>query len=81
MSGFPDPPPDRAARWLEVRVAFGGGDRQVRSVVVPRLAYAGGEEHSNGYVWQRLNQAEERTYRRLGRGVERFPASTLPGLG
>lgn len=80
MSDSPDPPPEHAARWLQVRVAFAQSDQRVRSVVVPRLGYAGGEEDSDGFIWQRLNKAEQRTYARLGRGVEGFSASTLPGL-
>jgi hypothetical protein len=79
MSGRPDPPPEEAARWLHVRVRAGG--KRMRSVVLPRAGYAGGDQGGgHGYVWQRLDRDERRTYRMLGRGVERFPASFLPGL-
>jgi hypothetical protein len=83
MSGRPDAPPAHAAPWLEVHVAFARSDEVVTSVVVPRLAYAGGDQAGQdyGFVWQRLDAAERRTYRRLGRGLARFPAATLPGLG
>jgi hypothetical protein len=82
MSGRPDPPPKEAAPWLRVRVAFAHSHRRVSSVVVPRLAHAGGDQAgaSQGCVWQRLDADEQRTYKRLGRGLERFPAAALPGL-
>lgn len=81
MSGRPDPPPREAAPWLRVRVAYARSERRVSSVVVPRLGYAGGDQDGHyGFVWQRLSPAEQRTYKRLGRGLERFPAETLPGL-
>lgn len=82
MSGRPDRPPERAAPWLEVHVAFARSDQVVSSVVVPRLGYAGGDQEGQdyGWVWQRLDRGERRTYMHLGRGLARFPASTLPGL-
>ena len=82
MSGRPDPPPVHAAPWLRVRVAFARSERKVSSVVVPRLGYAGGDQagRAYGWVWQRLDADEQRTYKHLGRGLTRFPAATLPGL-
>lgn len=81
MSGRPDPPPKQAAPWLRVRVAYARSDRQVRSVAAPRLGYAGGDQDGTyGFVWQRLDGDEQHTYKVLGRGLERFPAATLPGL-
>jgi hypothetical protein len=83
MSGRPDPPPEQAAPWLRIRVAYAHSERRVSSVVAPRLGYAGGDQEGReyGWVWQRLDRDERRTYKRLGRGLERFPAATLPGLG
>ena len=79
MSGRPDPPPEEAARWLHVRVR--ADSQRMRSVVLPRPGYAGGDQGGgHGFVWQRLDRDERRTYRVLGRGLERFPASSLPGL-
>lgn len=82
MSGRPDPPPEHAAPWLRVRVALARSERKVSSVVVPRLGYAGGDQEGReyGWVWQRLGAEEQRTYMRLGRGLVRFPAASLPGL-
>lgn len=82
MSGFSDPAPEQAAPWLRVRVAFARSDRKVSSVVVPSLGYAGGDQEGQayGFVWQRLDAAEQRTYKHYGRGLERFPAESLPGL-
>lgn len=81
MSGAPDDPPARAGRWLRVRVAVDGSRRRLRSVVMPKLGYAGGDQGGGyGYVWERLGRDARATYRRLGRGVERYPAATAPGL-
>ncbi|HET6831207.1 MAG TPA: hypothetical protein VFH44_07640 [Solirubrobacterales bacterium] len=82
MSGAPDDPPARAGEWLRVRVAFAGGDRIPGwSVVMPGLGYAGGDQGGGyGFVWERLGRDARATYRRLGRGVERHPAATAPGL-
>ena len=77
MSGAPDDPPNRAARWLQVRVAPAGSTRIMRSVVMPGIGYAGGDQGGGyGYVWERLGRDARATYRRLGRGVERYPAAT-----
>lgn len=81
MSGRPDPPPERAAPWFRIRVAFARSERRVSSVVVPRLGYGDQEGREYGWVWQRLDADEQHTYKRLGRGLERFPPSALPGLG
>lgn len=79
MSGRPDPPPAEPARWLRVRVR--AGSKRMSSVVMPRAGYAGGDQGGgHGFVWQRLDRDERRTYRSLGHGVQRFPASSLPGL-
>lgn len=81
MSGSPDSPPASGAPWLQVRVLLPGDGRKVlRSVVAPRIAYAGGRDGSYGFVWSRLKPAEFRTYKRMWNGLERFPASTMPGL-
>lgn len=81
MSGRPDEPPAHAGRWLRVRVAVPRSHRRLRSVVIPGRGYAGGDQGGgHGYVWQRLGDAELRTYRRLGRGLERFPAADLTCL-
>ena len=78
MHGGPHPPPTEPAPWLRVRVAF--GHHRATSVVAPSIRYAGGRDGSYGFIWERLRRAEWRTYKRLARGVERFPAATLPGL-
>lgn len=82
MSGRPDPAPDQRAPWLRVQVAFAHTEDRVNSVVVPRLGYAGGDQEGRryGWVWQRLDRSEQGTYKRYGRGLERFPAASLPGL-
>ena len=77
MSGAPDDPPARAGKWLQVRVAPARSQRIMRSVVMPGLGYAGGDQGGGyGYVWERLGHDARATYRRLGRGVERYPAAT-----
>lgn len=82
MSGAPDDPPAEAGRWLRVRVAVDGTRRRMRSVVIPALGYAGGDQGGGyGFVWERLGRDARATYRRLARGVERYPAATVPGLG
>ena len=79
MSGRPGPPPEQAARWLRVRVRI--GSERMTSVVLPRPGYAGGDQGGGyGFVWQRLDRDERRTYRSLGHGVRRFSSSSLPGL-
>jgi len=81
MSGAPDEPPERAARWLRIRVAIDGEKRKLRSVLIPSLGYAGGDQGGGyGYVWERLGRETRSTYRWLGRGVERNPAATTPGI-
>ena len=81
MSGAPDDPPARAARWLRVRVAVDGSRRPLRSTVMPRIGYAGGDQGGGyGFVWERLDRDARANWRRLGRGVERYPAATAPGL-
>jgi hypothetical protein len=81
MSGAPDDPPTRAGGWLSVRVAVAGGDRVLRSAVMPELGYAGGDQGGGyGFVWERLSRDARATYRRLGRGVERYPAATAHDL-
>lgn len=82
MSGAPDDPPARAARWLRVRVAPARSHRRLRSVVMPGIGYASGAQGGGyGFVWERLGRDARATYRMLGRGVERYPAATAPGLG
>jgi hypothetical protein len=81
MSGAPDAPPARAGRWLRVRVAPARSGRVFRSVVMPGLGYAGGDQGGGyGYVWERLSRDARATYRRLGRGVERYPAATADDI-
>jgi hypothetical protein len=85
MSSPPSRAPDQAAPWLEVGVALSrrrGREPLVRhSLVAPRIGYAGGDQKGPyGFVWARLERQELRTYKRLARGLERFPASTLPGI-
>ena len=81
MSGAPDDPPARAGRWLQVRVAPARSKRIMRSVVMPGSGYAGGDQGGGyGYVWERLGRDARATYRRLGRGVERYPAATAPDI-
>lgn len=81
MSGAPDDPPARAGGWLRVRVAPARSHRIMRSVVIPGLGYAGGDQGGGyGFVWERLGPEARATYRRLDRGVERYPGATLPGF-
>lgn len=81
MSGPPDDPPTRAGRWQRVRVRYDGSRRRLRSVLIPSRGYAGGDQGGGyGYVWERLGRDARATYRKLGRGLTRFPASTVPGL-
>ena len=81
MMGAPDEPPEQTGRWLRVRVSIHKNKRPWRSVVVPGLGYAGGTEGREwGFIWERLDPKVRATYRRLGRGVERHPASSMPGV-
>ena len=81
MSGAPDKPPKVAGEWLRVRVKAAHSKRLMRSVVLPKKGYAGGAQGGGyGFVWERLSNAAQGTYLRLGRGVERHPAETVPGL-
>lgn len=81
MSGGPDEPPAHGGRWLRVRVVVDGSKRRLRSVVIPALGYAGGDQGGGyGFVWERLGRDARAAYRRLARGVERYPAATVPGL-
>lgn len=81
MSGGPDKPPKHAAPWLRIRVAIRHSERRQRSVLIPELGYAGGDQGGGyGYVWERLSKTERLTYRMLGGCLERYPAATLPGL-
>ena len=80
MMGAPDGAPKQEARWLRVRVSMRGNKRPLRSVVVPGIGYAGGTEGREwGFIWERMGRDVRATYRELGRGVERYPASTMPG--
>jgi hypothetical protein len=82
MSGGPDNPPKQAGKWLRVVVASPHSDRRMRSVVMPAMGYAGGDQGGGyGFVWEHLSNAAQGTYLRLGRGLERYPAETVPGLG
>lgn len=81
MSGAPDDPPARPGRWLRMRVAMDGSKRRLHSVVIPSRGYAGGDQGGGyGYVWERLGREARATYDWLGRGVERYPAASVPGL-
>ena len=81
MSGAPDDPPARAGKWLQVRVAPARSKRIMRSFVMTGLGYAGGDQGGGyGFVWERLGRDARATYRRLGRGVERYPAATAHDL-
>ena len=81
MSGAPDEPPAESGRWLKVRVAVAHSHRRMRSVVMPGLGYAGGDQGGGyGFVWERLGRDARATYRWLGRGIERYPAATAPGV-
>ena len=81
MSGGPDKPPRKAGEWLRIRVAVPHSDRRMRSVVIPARGYAGGDQGGGyGFVWERLSKAARGTYLRLGRGLDRYPAGTVPGL-
>ena len=83
LSRLPDRPPEETAPWLSVKVNLGRPHGIVTSIVSPRIGYAGGDQKGEryGWVWQELNRAERRTYLHLGRGLDRFPAETMPGLG
>ena len=79
MSGAPDDPPARAGKWLRVRVAVAGGRQIFRSILMPGLGYAGGDQGGGyGFVWERLGRDARATYRRLGRGLVPYPAATAP---
>lgn len=81
MSGAPDRAPARASGWLRVRVAADGRRVPMRSVVMPEIGYAGGNQGGGyGFVWERLGRDVRATYDRLARGLERYPAATAPGL-
>ena len=81
MSGAPDDPPARAGRWLQVRVATARSRRIMRSVVMPGIGYAGGDQGGGyGFVWERLGREARATYRRLGRGIEPYPAAMAPDI-
>jgi len=81
MSGAPDDPPARAGRWLQVRVAPARSRRIMRSVVMPGIGYAGGDQGGGyGFVWERLGRDARATYRRLARGIEPYPAATATGI-
>ena len=81
MSGAPDDPPARAGKWLRVRVAVAGGRQIFRSILMPGLGYAGGDQGGGyGFVWEWLGRDARATYRRLGRGLVPYPAATAPGL-
>lgn len=81
MMGAPDDPPATAGKWLRVRVSIPGNKRPRRSVVVPGIGYAGGTEGREwGFIWERMGRDVRATYRELGSGIERYPASSMPGL-
>jgi hypothetical protein len=83
MSTRPNRPPDAAAPWLtvEVKLPFEDG-KVVTSVVAPSISYAGGDQEGQrwGWVWQKLDQRERRTYIHLAKGLVRYLAETMPGL-
>lgn len=81
MSGAPDDPPARAGKWLQVRVAPARSRRIMRSVVMPGIGYAGGDQGGGyGFVWERLGRDARATYRRLVRGIEPYPAATASDI-
>jgi len=81
MSRAPDDPPARAGRWLRVRVAPAQSRGILQSVVMPGVGYAGGDQGGGyGFVWERLRRDARATYRRLGRGIEPYPAATAPEI-
>ncbi|KAB2857755.1 MAG: hypothetical protein F9K43_25425 [Bauldia sp.] len=81
MFGAPDGPPARAGRWLRVRVAPARSNRIMKSVLMPGVGYAGGDQGGGyGFVWERLGRDARATYRMLGRGVERYPVATARDL-
>lgn len=83
LSTLPSRPPQETAPWLSVTVNTGRRAHGiVESIVAPRIGYAGGDQEGEqyGWVWQKLDRAERRTYLHLGKDLGRFPAATMPGL-
>jgi len=49
--------------------------------VMPGIGYAGGDQGGGyGFVWERLGREARATYRRLGRGIEPYPAAMAPDI-
>jgi hypothetical protein len=75
MTGAPIPPPRVGAGWFRAKVTIrhGGTRDGFRLAVVPAEAASRGPDGT----WTQMSYRSVRTFRRLAKGIDPFPASAL----
>jgi hypothetical protein len=70
-----------AAPWYRLRFALTGVPDELTGAVLADASYVGGRDESGEeLVWQRTTPDEAAFYGEFTRGLEPYPAGTLPGL-
>jgi hypothetical protein len=71
-----------AAQWYRLRFALTGVAGDLTGAVLADASYVGGrDEPGEELVWQRTSPDEAAFYRDFTRGLEPYPARSLPGRG
>ncbi len=82
--GPPAPPPKHLSGWYRATLTVRAGDARDRfsvQVVLGSRYFGGGYDPAAGaYTWSHMADNTVAAYRRITRGLEPFPASTLRGL-
>jgi hypothetical protein len=82
--GPPAPPPKHPSGWYRATLTVRAGDARDRfdvQVVLGSRYFGGNYDPAVGqYMWSHMADDTAAAYRRITRGLEPFPASTLRGL-